>query len=88
MKQITDIQIAAVMMQAKYYAKAVIEYKKEYDETGLNFYKHTENKYRSNLGAVCRVLETIGLVDEEGKAYLSFLDEAARELSEEREKQS
>lgn len=85
MKQITDKQIETIMKQVKNYAKLIIEYGKDYEESGLKFYRLMEDKYRNKLGALCRALETLGLVNDEVTAYYQFLDEAERELQDERQ---
>lgn len=85
MKQITDKQIETVMKQAQNYANWIVYYSKDYDESELKFYRLMKDKYRHKLGALCRALETLGLVNDEVTAYYEFLDEAEQELQDERQ---
>lgn len=65
---------------AKDYAKAAIEYNKDYDKTELNGYSKLANKYFDKLEAVCMTLARLGIVKNWRKMYDQVLDDAYQEL--------
>lgn len=81
MKLVTKKQIKSVMNWAKDYAKAAIEYNKDYDKTELNGYSKLANKYFDKLEAVCMTLERLGIVNNWRETYDQLLDDAYLELS-------
>lgn len=86
MKQITDQQIAAVMEQAKHYAKASIEYEREYLKTKIIGYKDVSDMYSEQLNGMCVALEKLGIVDDSFEAFEQTFSEARRELYEDNKK--
>ena len=77
MKQITDIQIAAVMRQAKYYAKAVIEYKKEYDEI-KTIYEQNKDIFSKDANAYLK--DKMNSYEKNIKYYTDILELIEREV--------
>lgn len=81
MKLVTKKRIKSVMNWAKDYAKAAIEYNKDYDKTELNGYSKLANKYFDKLEAVCMTLARLGIVNNWRQTYDQLLDDAYLELS-------
>lgn len=81
MKLVTKKQIKSVMNWAKGYAKAAIEYNKDYDKAELNGYLKLANKYFDKLEAVCMTLANLGIVNNWKQTYDKALDDAYLELS-------
>lgn len=81
MRLVTKKRIKSVMNWAKGYAKAAIEYNKDYDKTELNGYSKLASKYFDKLEAVCMTLERLGIVNNWRQTYDQLLDDAYLELS-------